>query len=54
MELAAKSIKYGDYLTWNPYGISLDDDERKPTDEDKEKDSDLLNAIIGRLSDGIF
>ena len=54
MELAAKSIKYGDYLTWNLHGISLGEDDRKSTDKDKEKDSDLLNAVIGRLSDGIF
>jgi hypothetical protein len=47
---AAKSIKYDKYLTWNPY----DEKSTGATEDDKDKDSNLLNAIIGRLSDGIF
>lgn len=43
VELASRSINYGRFLTVLP-----------ETDTEKEKDSDLLNAIIGRLSDGIF
>ncbi|KAF5370263.1 hypothetical protein D9757_012011 [Collybiopsis confluens] len=57
---AAKTIKHDKYLFWNPQigsASESNDDEiilRAGTEEEKEQDSDLLNAIIGRLSDEIF
>ena len=53
VELAAKSIRYDAYLEWNP-NSTVSESGRIGTEEDKEKDSDLLNAVIGRLSDGIL
>ena len=50
VEFAARSIGYQRYFEWNPH-ITTDPDA---TENDREKDNDLLNAIIGRLSDGIF
>ena len=43
VEQAAKSIKYHGYLT-----------TEANSENGKEMEEDLLNAIIGRLADGIF
>lgn len=45
VELAAHSIGYQDLLTTPPLVGST---------SDIDKDSDLLNAMIGKVSDGIF
>ncbi|KAE9386529.1 hypothetical protein BT96DRAFT_1005999 [Gymnopus androsaceus JB14] len=49
VEFAARSIGYQHYLEWNPQP----DLAQGSDDEHRGKDSDLLNAIIGRLLDGI-
>ncbi|KAE9387248.1 hypothetical protein BT96DRAFT_1005302 [Gymnopus androsaceus JB14] len=51
VEFAARSIGYQHYFEWNPQPdlAQGSDDEHRGQDS-----SDLLNAIIGRLSDGIF
>ena len=43
VELAARSIQYEAYLKTEPSNLS---------NSQKEANSDLLNAVIGRLSDG--
>ena len=45
VELAARSIQYEAYLKTEPSTSS---------NSQKEADSNLLNTVIGRLSDGIF
>ncbi|KAE9385346.1 hypothetical protein BT96DRAFT_1007128 [Gymnopus androsaceus JB14] len=46
VEFAARSIGYQRYFEWNPHVITDPD----ATENDREKDNNLLNAIIGRLS----
>ena len=54
VELATQSVGLTKFLTYDPNDPDKDAKEEEGTDEDKLNDSNLLNAIIGRLSDGIF